>query len=162
MPQPANLGSIRFSDLAGVPLATVGAGKFSESTMENVPTSEEQAEQTSGGSPESRPPNAPTNDNSNPQQGSGGLKSQGMAAPTQPIQVAQRPDFKIPPTKKDARKLFVGGLPSDGTLDILVWDGPIISKAHAETILAIFLPSQLPTTNFAVFSSSLGLFWIRL
>jgi hypothetical protein len=44
-----------------------------------------------------------TNDNSNPQQGTGGAKN---SVPYNKIQ--------IPPTMKDDRKLFVGGLPSDG------------------------------------------------
>ena len=86
--------------------------------MENVPASEQQQQPTPSPSvvPEARPPNATTNDNSNPQQGSGGSKNRGMtAAPSPPTQHGdQRQEFKIPPTKKDARKLFVGGLPSDG------------------------------------------------
>jgi hypothetical protein len=54
---------------------------------------------------------ATKNDNSNPQQGTG---SRAPAAPAaQPVPVIQAPSFK--PTEKDARKLFVGGLPSDGT-----------------------------------------------
>lgn len=74
---------------------------------------------------------AKRNDNSNPQQGTSSRgarvaaqshQSAEAAAPTalvssfprpqQPI--LQRPSLKIPPTKKDDRKLFVGGLPSDG------------------------------------------------
>ena len=41
------------------------------------------------------------NDNSNPQQGTGGLTQ-------------QKPTTNFPPTLKDERKLFVGGLPPDG------------------------------------------------
>lgn len=44
-------------------------------------------------------PNPQANDNSNPQQGTAGAT------------------IKIPPTAKDDRKLFVGGLPSDVTED---------------------------------------------
>jgi hypothetical protein len=54
-----------------------------------------------------------TNDNSNPQQGTGAGGM--MKAPLpQSNHLAAAQDFKIPPTRKDARKLFVGGLPSDG------------------------------------------------
>jgi len=51
-----------------------------------------------------------TNDNSNPQQGTGGAKNlSGIGA--------EPPCLKIPPTTKDDRKLFVGGLPTDVTDD---------------------------------------------
>jgi hypothetical protein len=63
-----------------------------------------------------------SNDNSNPQQGTGGrlasstassplAKNSKEASSQQPARV----NLKIPPSKKDDRKLFVGGLPSDGT-----------------------------------------------
>lgn len=47
-----------------------------------------------------------TNDNSNPQQGTG--------APYGGQPITNINNIKIPPTIKDDRKLFVGGLPSDG------------------------------------------------
>jgi hypothetical protein len=55
-----------------------------------------------------------TNDNSNPQQGTGAMGMTKAPLP-QSNHLAVAQDFKIPPTRKDARKLFVGGLPSDGT-----------------------------------------------
>lgn len=58
-------------------------------------------------------PVPPTNDNSNPQQGP--ESSKGVALVANPQNIGQQPFFKIPPTKKDCRKLFIGGLPSDVT-----------------------------------------------
>jgi hypothetical protein len=71
------------------------------------------------------------NDNSNPQQGTGTggnrtpksadkplailAKSSDRVLQPQQQQEQQRGPLKIPPTVKDVRKLFVGGLPSDGT-----------------------------------------------
>jgi hypothetical protein len=65
------------------------------------------------------------NDNSNPQQGTGGggagtrVSATNKQLPTgdnmKANQQQLRAPLKIPPTVKDARKLFVGGLPSDGT-----------------------------------------------
>lgn len=79
-------------------------------------------------SDDSTKPQQQRNDNSNPQQGT--VASKGVTtsstsaaatsstspppADTFPI---QRPTMKIPPSKKDSRKLFVGGLPSDVTSD---------------------------------------------
>ena len=67
---------------------------------------------------------AKRNDDSNPQQGTGqtaGETPSGAPPAAEAILAAsprpaflQRPSLKIPPTKKDDRKLFVGGLPSDG------------------------------------------------
>lgn len=62
------------------------------------------------------------NDDSNPQQGTGttsGASAKSTPPPVTPTTtpqrlVAQRPSLKIPPTAKDERKLFVGGLPADG------------------------------------------------
>ena len=64
-------------------------------------------------------------DNSNPQQGTDSEK---------------KPDFqvpvgKIPPTARDDRKLFVGGLPSDGT-----WGLPI--STHCSHILFHLYPTN--------------------
>lgn len=55
------------------------------------------------------------NDDSNPQQGTGAnLGSPKADQPSVPTRVTtQRPSLKIPPTTKDDRKLFVGGLPAD-------------------------------------------------
>lgn len=63
------------------------------------------------------------NDDSNPQQGTGGakvsqeqpLKSYSMNS-IAPVKYS-RPSLKIPPTTKDERKLFVGGLPPNGTCE---------------------------------------------
>jgi hypothetical protein len=56
------------------------------------------------------------NDNSNPQQGTGVHRSpSGNSSSAKPQPAPQRVTLLIPPTVKDARKLFVGGLPSDGT-----------------------------------------------
>jgi hypothetical protein len=63
-------------------------------------------------------------DNSNPQQGStcslpkmmNEISIEDQTTETTDVTVAdvgQRPVLKIPPTVKDSRKLFVGGLPSD-------------------------------------------------
>lgn len=46
------------------------------------------------------------NDNSNPQQGTGGPVGQ-------QVKEMPRANMLVPPTKKDSRKLFVGGLPAD-------------------------------------------------
>ena len=74
----------------------------------------EQKIPTIGSSQSARSSVGQTNDNSNPQQGTGAGGMTKAALPqSNHLPVAQ--DFKIPPTKKDARKLFVGGLPSDGT-----------------------------------------------
>lgn len=61
------------------------------------------------------------NDDSNPQQGTGPTTTTKESPPSPKPQTAathapilQRPSLKIPPTAKDDRKLFVGGLPSDG------------------------------------------------
>lgn len=64
------------------------------------------------------------NDNSNPQQGTGGfrfemyeksveVKKEFVSSSTG--DASQRSPIKIPPTAKDSRKLFVGGLPADIT-----------------------------------------------
>ena len=62
------------------------------------------------------------NDDSNPQQGTGmnsdaaskpENKSPVTGTPTSHRLPNQRPSLKIPPTAKDERKLFVGGLPAD-------------------------------------------------
>lgn len=69
------------------------------------------------------------NDDSNPQQGGGGAvpppqQPQGSGrtqtnAPAVRHGMPQRPSLKIPPTAKDERKLFVGGLPADGKSNIV-------------------------------------------
>lgn len=60
----------------------------------------------------------PRNDNSNPQQGTGTV-----GRPSGAEIVHTRPSLQIPPTRKDARKLFVGGLPADSksTLAAMLW-----------------------------------------
>ena len=59
-----------------------------------------------------------TNDNSNPQQGSEMLPESSPVGSLRPPSVSSAStrsySTKIPPTHKDARKLFVGGLPADG------------------------------------------------
>jgi hypothetical protein len=65
-----------------------------------------------------KPEKTSCNDNSNPQQGTGVLVRQSASAkttyrPHSPRSVS-RSTLRIPPMEKDARKLFVGGLPSDG------------------------------------------------
>lgn len=74
-------------------------------------------------------PATQTNDNSNPQQGSGrGIMStaeQASGGDGPPSDNAAKGagarmgPMKYPPSKKDSRKLFVGGLPADGTWMIL-------------------------------------------
>lgn len=63
-----------------------------------------------------------TNDNSNPQQGNPFLQQQKMqqqkmqqmqTMQQQPVTSHTRRVFNVPPSKKDERKLFVGGLPSN-------------------------------------------------
>jgi len=57
------------------------------------------------------------NDNSNPQQGSGTTRNiMTSVHHLGPLPNHGRPSLKIPPTKKDSRKLFVGGLPVDSKL----------------------------------------------
>ena len=62
------------------------------------------------------------NDDSNPQQGTG--KNMPIAESSVPPPVtrvpAQRASLKIPPTAKDDRKLFVGGLPSDSKFTVYI------------------------------------------
>lgn len=59
------------------------------------------------------------NDNSNPQQGTGGSNNKMATLPPDAEPVAKNIGAKVhgktPPTKKDSRKLFVGGLPADVT-----------------------------------------------
>lgn len=55
-----------------------------------------------------------TNDNSNPQQGADITMNHAFHPGS------QTRAMKIPPTAKDDRKLFVGGLPSDGKPDISI------------------------------------------
>jgi hypothetical protein len=56
------------------------------------------------------------NDNSNPQQGPGSVQhSESVKSASQSDSTSVLSTLKLPPTKKDSRKLFVGGLPSDGT-----------------------------------------------
>ena len=59
---------------------------------------------------------ASRNDDSNPQQGTGAATGipKHEAPPAARHHAMQRPSMKIPPTAKDERKLFVGGLPADG------------------------------------------------
>lgn len=66
-------------------------------------------------------PKEKRNDDSNPQQGTGGAKASQDSPPEKtsvdanaPMRYS-RPSLKIPPTAKDERKLFVGGLPPNGT-----------------------------------------------
>jgi hypothetical protein len=56
-----------------------------------------------------------TNDNSNPQQGPGSVQHSESVKSASQSDSASITTVKVPPTKKDSRKLFVGGLPSDGT-----------------------------------------------
>jgi len=62
------------------------------------------------------------NDDSNPQQGTGknvGTPKSVESSATHPTTrvSVQRPSLLIPPTAKDDRKLFVGGLPADSKFD---------------------------------------------
>lgn len=62
-----------------------------------------------------KPQEPESNDNSNPQQGTGIVRHSASVKAASHPHSASFTTLKIPPTKKDARKLFVGGLPSDGT-----------------------------------------------
>jgi len=53
-----------------------------------------------------------SNDNSNPQQGTSSTTT--PTSPSTPINFQKPEKFKIPPTQRDRRKLFVGGLPPEG------------------------------------------------
>jgi hypothetical protein len=78
----------------------------------NNQTAEERVSRDGKGSSSS----SSLNDNSNPQQGTGIHRSPTgtLSAKSQQSAAPQRVTLLIPPTVKDARKLFVGGLPSDG------------------------------------------------
>jgi len=52
------------------------------------------------------------NDDSNPQQGSSNTNA-ASSTTCATNKSAERRAFKIPPTKRDERKLFVGGLPAN-------------------------------------------------
>lgn len=54
-----------------------------------------------------------SDDASNPQQGT----VSGPASKMQTQTTYMKPISRVPPTKKDPNKLFVGGLPSNGTCD---------------------------------------------
>mmetsp|Transcript_4439 Transcript_4439/g.5766 ORF Transcript_4439/g.5766 Transcript_4439/m.5766 type:complete len:343 (-) Transcript_4439:329-1357(-) len=54
-----------------------------------------------------------SNDNSNPQQGTSSTTT--PTSPSTPINFQKPEKFKIPPTQRDRRKLFVGGLPPEVT-----------------------------------------------
>lgn len=56
-----------------------------------------------------------TNDDSNPQQGSGKPQQPATSTATSTGINFERHVFKIPPTKRDERKIFVGGLPANIT-----------------------------------------------
>lgn len=57
------------------------------------------------------------NDNSNPQQGSSGGTELTVSGSKEKHGTPPRRMFKVPPTKKDERKLFVGGLPANSKYD---------------------------------------------
>jgi RNA recognition motif-containing protein len=61
-------------------------------------------------------PHEKRNDDSNPQQGTGGANdTPSKKTPVNAPVRYSRPSLKVPPTAKDERKLFVGGLPPNGT-----------------------------------------------
>lgn len=91
------------------------------------------------------------NDNSNPQQGTGGVRP--IDSPAQFSEVATtvaptpyiRPTIKIPPTKKDERKLFVGGLPANGKIsgirEMLEEECFVdVRLIHVDTFRSFFFP----------------------
>jgi hypothetical protein len=92
----------------------------SSAKTEATPTSSTQASSTDD--KEQTPAQANRNDNSNPQQGNGknikggaeNLVTEDTKTPAPVWAHAHlRPSLKIPPTAKDERKLFVGGLPGN-------------------------------------------------
>lgn len=81
-------------------------------------------------------------DNSNPQQGT---------FPTMKDQNNQHRQVKIPPTELDDRKLFVGGLPPDGTINRLMC---IRCKALVFTISLFFW--KVTSEEFRLFFEQFG------
>jgi hypothetical protein len=80
-----------------------------------IPSDAPDALGTSGSKPKTR------NDNSNPQQGTGGSQTTSASRVARSLDTPlpssvpySRPSLRIPPTQKDERKLFVGGLPANG------------------------------------------------
>jgi hypothetical protein len=96
-------------------------------------------------------PQKSTNDFSNPQQGSTPTPLEGTSMRAQAEAGPGRTGLmKSPPTKKDSRKLFVGGLPADGKrpLRLRLLTGPYVPCGDAKSLetsslLACF--SVLPT-----------------
>jgi hypothetical protein len=78
-------------------------------------TSKEQRGCRDGKGSSSSSSSSSLNDNSNPQQGTGVHRTSASSSAKPQPAAPQRVTLLIPPTVKDARKLFVGGLPSDGT-----------------------------------------------
>jgi hypothetical protein len=68
------------------------------------------------------------NDNSNPQQGPGSVRHSDAVKSASHSDSASISTLKIPPTRKDSRKLFVGGLPSDGTYCISEFGISMLTK----------------------------------
>jgi hypothetical protein len=91
-------------------------------------------------------PQKSTNDFSNPQQGSTPTTLEGTPMRPQAEPGPGRTGMmKSPPTKKDSRKLFVGGLPADGkrprrSVKLTGPDDPCGDAKHLETssLLACF------------------------
>jgi hypothetical protein len=85
----------------------------------NIPTPTAKCDSPKAAAVVPMSPSPTLNDNSNPQQGTGtrvacGANSDIDDDAKPPTVPSQRAPLKIPPTVKDVRKLFVGGLPSDG------------------------------------------------
>jgi hypothetical protein len=115
---------------------------FSLEVFANMTLEETKVEQSDH--PISKPE---TNDNSNPQQGSNGSMNPATSG-------SMKQTIKIPPTAKDDRKLFVGGLPLDSKLD-----SSILTLSFTTSLSNQLLSSKkLRIGRFERSLSNLGLF----
>jgi hypothetical protein len=87
------------------------------------------------------------NDNSNPQQGSNGSMNPATSG-------SMNQTIKIPPTAKDDRKLFVGGLPSDGKPDSSILPFSFTTSLSNQSLSS----KKLRMRSFERSLSNLGLF----
>jgi hypothetical protein len=88
-----------------------------------------------------------TNNNSNPQQGSNGSMNHATSG-------SMNQTITIPPMAKDDRKLFVGGLPSDGKLDSSILTVSFTTSLSNQSLYS----KKLRMRSFERSLSNLGLF----
>jgi len=106
-------------------------------------------------------------DNSNPQ---GGMKYSGGGNEISSVVAVGHPEdgknmdnrksntekhfMKVPPTKKDARKLFVGGIPSNGTNPFVSWNLTALNDFIVTNVFNLFF--QVSDGEFRAFFEQFG------